>query len=211
MKYSKQLATTLLELPICLRSVSLNYKSWKKRCKNCTVQEAIVLLKQECDQVDRMFQKWYDQWHSRYRSVICWKTSSVDPCITLQFAQINSTTLYKICKRLEKMLGTTIAMSWLASVRSSHVFAFLGGHHTSHLQLALMSGSELECPLCTNEVSKKNMLIYGCGHNACIDCTLKFAQVKSNGLWYNVLSYARIRRCPYCRYDQALSCVSSID
>jgi hypothetical protein len=209
MKYAKELATSLSQLPTYLQRESLDYKAWKKRCKTCTLEEAIVTLKRECEQVDRVFQKCYGSWKSK--PWMCWKQSQLSPTALLQFAKINATTTYKICKRLQKSLDTPTTMTWLTSVRSLHVFAFLGGHHTTHLEFSCTDCSLVECPLCINEVTKNNMLIYTCGHHACVDCALQYAQITvNNGLWYNVILYARRKSCPYCRFDKALNGITTI-
>lgn len=204
MKYSKELATTLSQLPTYFQRESLDYKAWKKRCKSCTLEEAIVTLKCECEHVDQVFQKYYGTWTAK--PWVCWAQPKVSPITLLQYAKINATTAYKICKRLQKTLHNPTTMTWLVSVRSSHAFAFLGGHHTAHLEFACTNAPLLECPLCSDEIAKNHVLIYTCGHHACIGCALQYAQLTENrGLWYNIIPYARRKNCPYCRYEHALS------
>lgn len=130
-------------------------------------------------------------------------------CI-LSFAQANAKTVYKICKRLQKTNDSTTPMQWLTSIRAAHEFNFLGGHHTTHLQMKGI-GSANECPLCWDIVQKKNMLIYHCGHNACIPCTLRYAKVNDNGMWYHVLPHARRKDCPFCHFEKAFINATTIE
>lgn len=213
MKYAKELNTSIQKLPVSLQETCVNYKLWKKRCKSMQLQEAIVLLKSECDMVESIFTSNYKNWsHPPLPIFTCFCNTRVVPLdanLLLFYAETNAKTVYKVCKRLQKMTNDMTPMNWLTSVRASHVFGFLGGHHTAHLQLK-QHGECLECPICVNEVQNNVMLIYQCGHHACLSCALQYAKVSGNGLWYNVLMYAQKRDCPYCRYDKALCHVSTV-
>lgn len=211
MKYAKELHQIMQRLPASLQEASLSYKMWKKRCHNIALQEAIVLLKVECEKVDSLFTTSYAEWSeppSKLCSIACFKYGKVvpiDPNMLLLYAQINAKTMYKICKRLGKIKHDPTPMNWFTSIRASHTFEFLGGHHTTHLQLRQHNPKlSIECPLCTEEVAPNYMLIYACGHHACVHCTLQYAKAPTHGLWYHVLAYAQRWDCPYCRYNKAL-------
>jgi hypothetical protein len=214
MKYAKELHQMMQRLPPSLQEACLSYKLWKKRCKQITLQEAIVLLKAECEKVESIFTESYTEWSAPPPTsclIKCFqhgRVVPVDPNLLLLYAEVNAKTMYKICKRLGKMTHDPTPMSWFTSIRASHAFGFLGGHHTAHLQLSKKpqphcTQTPIECPLCTEEVLPKYVLIYGCGHHACIHCTIRYAKAPEHGLWYHVLTLARRRHCPYCRYENA--------
>ena len=219
MKYAKELHQTIQRLPPSLQEASLSYKVWKKRCKEITLQDAMVLLKTECDQVESIFTENYTEWltpHKMSFLSMCFHhrqgTLNVDPKQLLLYAEINAKTMYKICKRLGKMTHDPTAMNWLTSLRTSHTFGFLGGHHTTHLQFCKQycATKVIECPICMEEVWPQFMLIYGCGHYACTRCMIRYAKAPKNALWYHALANARRKICPYCRYDNALMGVTTI-
>jgi hypothetical protein len=215
MKYSKELYEKLKKIPSNLQEVSLNYKAWKKRCKISPdfSGEAVVALKTECERIESTFNRYYlgyvqPSWKQCFA---CSKSSEMQPDILLMFAEINATTLYKICKRLQKRYVDPMPMQWLISVRASHAYEFLGGHHTTHLILRKSYPSSLECPICMSFKNRNEMLVYRCGHHACIACTLHYLSVKSqNGLWYNILKNAPHKDCPFCRYQQAFTEVTTV-
>lgn len=214
MKYAKELPLTIARLPSTLQEGSLDYKLWKKRCKQVSIEEALVLLNTECQQVNAIFVHEYQECCRRPPSLFhqCFRkftSTTIAPASVLLFAHINATTVYKICKRLQKMSPPSpIPMMWLASMRASHMYEFLGGHHTAHLEMLRNQSTPYECPICINPTNPQNVLIYACGHHACISCTLQYAYAHQNGpiyngKWYHVLPYAKRRTCPYCRFADA--------
>ncbi len=203
MKYSKEWRHLLNQMPPNLQEVSLDYKQWKTRCKQLNMNEALVLLSIECSRVEKTFNSSYDVWKHPRSILTCFvQPSSPSQEILLSFAQSNAKTVYKICKRLTKSKGDPTSMTWLTSMRAAHEFNFLGGHHTTHLQLS-NQGSSIECPICLDIVQNRHMLIYQCGHNACVTCTLRYAKVQGRGMWYNVLPLGCRKDCPYCHFDKA--------
>lgn len=131
MKYAKEWKIVINQLPPSLQEVSINYKQWKQRCKTLDMNKALVILKNECDKVDHVF-------NTRYKSICqpralfpCFTSVQKVPCDTpeslMLFAETNSKTLYKVCKRLQKSLKDPSPLKWLTLIRSSHEFGFLGG------------------------------------------------------------------------------------
>jgi hypothetical protein len=211
MKYAKELNHVMQRLPPSLQDASISYKLWKKRCnKLCqdSCQEILVHLNQECKKVETAFVLTYKKCIHPPRA-LCWRcTTSAEDAINtdtlLMFANMNSKTLYKICKRLQKQLHDPTLMQWLISIRAAHAYEFLGGHHTTHLTLMQTTPLSVECPLCLQTTSHKYILIYCCGHYACVGCTLAYVHMKSyNGAWYHLMMYAQHKPCPFCRYDKA--------
>lgn len=220
MKYAKEWKNIINQLPPSLQEVSINYKQWKKRCKTLDIDEALVILKSECDQVEHVFNAGYnDLCHPRPMFPCCTSVRKVmnntpdAPRSLMLFAQTNSKTLYKVCKRLQKSYENPTPLKWLTLLRAAHEFGFLGGHHTAYLHMRYNEHDVLkpECPLCLNDIPKKSMLIYQCGHHACISCTLQYAKVThERGMWYNLLRHARRQDCPYCHYDKAFMNVTTV-
>lgn len=217
MKYAKEFQQKMVNLPLYLQEACLDYRLWKKRCKQLRPEEALVLLKEECHQVDSMFCGSYKDYSSHSQPLLvrcfCKNPVRVAPETLLLYANMNSKTVYKICKRLSKQTLDSTPMNWLTAVRAAHVFGFMGGHHTSYLALrqSTTQAPLLECPLCVNDVEPKHMLVYMCGHYACISCTLQYAKVQlQRGEWYHLLSGARRRACPYCRFERAFHEVTTV-
>lgn len=204
MKYAKEWKHLVSQMPSSFQEVCLDYKQWKKRCKHMNINEAIVLLGSECNKVDDAFNNSYQVWRHPPSFLACLtkRVHPTNPQTLLLFAQANAKTVYKVCKRLQKTKEDPTPMKWLTSVRAAHEYSFLGGHHTAHLQLCECR-RPIECPICLETVSHKNMLVYQCGHNACVSCTLQYAKVQERGLWYNLLPYAKRRDCPYCHFEKA--------
>lgn len=240
MKYAKELQESIQRLPPSLQNSCMNYKFWKKRCnQRCNQQcnptqalpgEMVVLLQSECNRVEAVFNQYYNKYTSPpsyFHRCYCWirdlvsnhhkntdndanMDMEIDPVTVLLYAKLNSKTLYKICKRLQKIYSDPTPMQWLISIRTSHVYEFLGGHHTTHLALLYTTRFPMECPICLESTRKGHILIFRCGHHACISCTLQYVGLKSlHGEWYHLLAQAKRRECPYCRYDRAFSQVST--
>lgn len=215
MKYAKQLAQDIRDISPTLQGVSISYKAWKKRCKALDApdsRDALATLQQECDKVNKLFVAEYERWASPMllTSLCCGKCPH-SPNEILTFARINATTVYKICKRMQRMQRLQDPqfswLSWLSQTRSSHIYEFMGGADTTHLQVHLQMHTEhkpIECPICLEEHQHK-LLIFACGHNACLHCSLEYAGVKNmRGTWYNLLSCAKKTTCPVCKFEKAL-------
>lgn len=212
MKYSKEWKSFVSEMPHGFQEACLNYKQWKTRCKQLNMGEALVLLSLECNKVEAVFNDGYQVWRHPPSLLACMVRDappSSNPNTLLTFANANAKTVYKICKKLRKTNDDPTPMKWLTSIRASHEFNFLGGHHTRHLELCKY-GRHVECPICFESVHHKHMLIYQCGHNACIPCTLRYANVKEKGMWYHLLPHANRQHCPYCHYEKAFVNASTL-
>lgn len=210
MKYAKQLAQDLLKIPVPLQDVSISYKQWKKRCKQVPdVCAALQLLVPELQRVEQCFLDLYKKWAHPRPMLLCFTKDPIS-CNNqdlLLFANMNATTVYKVCKRIQKTFHTDLPMQWLVATRAAHVFSILGGCATGHLQLTSEPKTKPECPICMEEErSKKNpMMVFGCGHYACQSCSLRYAGVSHlNGTWSNVIAYASKKECPICHFKAAL-------
>lgn len=115
MKYAKELAEKLKNYSITIRNKCLSYKKWKKMIKNrpeYIIEKWQKLLNKDCLKTERLFK------HSCYS---CNKT--LDKSLEDELSIINSNTLYKICKRLQKLTNVN-ALEYLNSVIQSHKYTF---------------------------------------------------------------------------------------
>lgn len=212
MKYAKQLQTTLNELPSVLQADCISYKLWKKFCKRydnieeCFYQ-ALALLKAQCMKVDLVYMRHYQRLSTKALHIGCVGMRVSEPSDILRFANINSQTVYKVAKRLGKVYKSPEPMRWLTDVRTHHLYAFMGGKTTTHLMLRVEG--HVECPICMDDVEpdkRHKIVVFRCGHCACLDCVLRYAGVwEMKGTWFNLLACARKRDCPVCREKLALS------
>lgn len=220
MKYSKKLKQDLQSIPSTLREKCISYKAWKKRCNSLTlhfqnVQDALSSLSTECTIVDKYFRLLYQQWlksknntcfHLLHTlcSIVRTRTNEkmhFTIADILNYATINATTTYKICKKLQKAYKTGESVTWLTETRALHMYAYMGSKHLTHLKLVMKDS--VECPICMED--KTELFVLKCGHFACTTCTLEYAGVHDmNGTWFNLLKYAHKKECPFCRYGLAL-------
>lgn len=206
MKYAKQLQLSLMELPKTLQDKCISYKKWKKDCKRMTsdINGALCVLNEQCSKVDKAYLQAYNQ--STHNRGTCWKTCQ-QPNDVLRFANVNAQTVYKVAKRLSKVYQSQDPMRWLVTLRTQHTYAFLGGYTVTHLQLRITR--RLECPICMEDFEpnkEHKVIVFHCGHYACLDCVLQYAGVtEMKGMWFNLLACARRRECPVCRDQQAFT------
>lgn len=209
MKYGKEFNKALEELPVQLRRQCVDYKQWKKKCQSgLDLGNALLTLRSQCDAVENTFQEEYGSWQESLRRnfLACFhrNKNTVHPETLLRFANTNAKTVYKICKRLQKLTQNKVPLDWLTSLRASHTYAFLGGMPTTYLHMKLDAQSVIECPICMEDQQLRQFLIYSCGHFACISCTLQYANVgHSYGKWYHLLNQSKKTDCPYCHYSGA--------
>ena len=186
MKYAKSLQHNLLDLPITLREQCISYKKWKQYCKqitrtsNCGLE--LKLLEEQCNQVDKYFK---DQYEKIYNTplyllpfVHCGIVNILRPNDVLKYAEVNSTTVYKVCKRLMKTCDSRTPIEWLTNIRSTHKYTFMGSTNTTHIQVKLQG--HVECPICLEDIPIDNdhkIIVFGCGHYGCMDCVLHYAGV----------------------------------
>lgn len=184
MKWAKQLDALLLALPDGVREHSIVYRRWKWRVRRgeCSIGR----LYAECALVDAMFRRMHR--HS----------ARFDRAVTLHFAALNRTTVYKVCKRIDKAAAAAEAatgaaadgadpkkawLRWYADTRRSGLFAFMGGMQVSHLELAL-GRRPAHCPICFAEGAPAThgadatdlhptFVVPICGHELCTDCVTR--------------------------------------
>lgn len=221
MKYAKQLQQSLLDLPASLQAACISYKSWKKFCKGVPkkdrcIDESLALLQSQCAKVDKVYMHHYQRLSPHVLKIGCLSLQACSrskPDDVLRFAKVNSQTVYKVAKRLSKVCKDPEPMKWLTQVRTEHLYAFMGGKTTTHLVLRVEG--HVECPICMDDIEPDKthkVVVFRCGHCACLDCVLHYTGVwKMKGTWFNLLACARKRDCPVCRYGLALDDLICVD
>jgi len=218
MKYCKELAENLKNVPFLLQKNCISYKAWKKRCNEVgfITSDYLDSLKKECRLVNKIFCHLYKLHVSSNNrcSKLNWLCSSrlefeyidifTDARLVYNFAKINAQTVYKVCKRIAKVTEKRDAMDWLTLVRQEHIYDFLGGSKLTHLSTILNNPQTIECPICFEHIEKQHMLIMTCGHYTCLQCILVHTDMaKRRGMWYNLLASAKRHDCPICRCDHS--------
>jgi len=192
MKYGQYWKKEIMDLPETLRKHVINYKAYKKLIKrNASIQDITQKLMEDALNADACFKK----------------TRSIKGL--LAFADLNSKSLYKICKKAHKKTRDPNAMKWLQEVHNKHMFSFVSGIKKTKIS---GNGHLQECPICLDDiVVEDNMaIIMHCGHVMCIKCVKHMLHVdKAKGTIYNLIAYGLyenckgIATCPLCRDKQA--------
>jgi hypothetical protein len=219
MKYAKKWNEEVATLPIVLRKHSINYKYWKKQIKHAkynSIDDALQQLQRECKQVDKTFCKCFSHCTKRpHMSCFGWhihdKTVSIS---SLQhYASLNSTTVYKISKKLSKSFATTSGSSWLETIRTQNAFQFISGAYRSYI--SVMLHKSIECPICLNDTGDithvTQFFVLPCGHIVCAECAFTVTSTQDvYGTWYNRFRNAKNTICPVCRSSTAFANTSRI-
>lgn len=191
MKFGKSWKFQSEELPVQLASRCINYKVWKKLVKTVRDHDSLLhKLKSECKAVDKVML-------TRQTSGVVCSLVRLSAQDIHNFAALNKQTLYKICKKLDKQLGTNKFMQWYAT----RPFAFLGGSQFTRLQLDATQHVD-ECPVCYD--IPNTVIILDCGHYLCIECFKDWFRIRGQrGMLWNVVMAVEEKtkekkRCPMC-------------
>lgn len=206
MKYGHEWREVITTLPDCMQLLCISYADWKNRLKynpKDTRQHWQEWLTHDCQHADTVFSK---RMGVGGRVCFPWfgfaSSGNVATCSLenkIAFCRINAKTLYKICKKLKKMLSVP-AMDWYTSNLSEHTFSFTGsGKLTSWM---LHKCEERECPICLEDACHL-WLVMRCGHYVCFDCANKYWKLDDiHANIYNKLAIISRRHsvvCPVCR------------
>jgi len=198
MKFAKYLAERLQDLSIEeYREHTVPYKSWKK----LNASQLDSLVERTCSQIDAIFRKHWRMNLSKRESMLCCTRVSPapDPRELLEFADLNKTAIYKICKKWRKQ--GRVSPELYHTLRNHRNFAFMGSGELTILKIASNSSSleSEECPICL-EVPERGVVM-ACGHWMCWSCLDSLTRVdKINGTINNKLLVVSWRiKCPMCR------------
>ena len=195
MKYGKYWVNIVYDLP---QQICISYKEWKTRVKrqpDDTKEKWDTLLMQDCKRADLVFAKRkFPFSFSCSNSAYAMSTDKKIKC-----CEINSMTLFKVCKKLDKKLGVP-AMKWYSDHLAKHEFLFTG---SGALTLLRFNNEAVykECPVCLD--NKDTWLVMRCGHCICWSCANTYWKLYNiNGTLHNklaVVTYKNDARCPLCR------------
>ena len=224
MKYNKQWKLLMETDDVCSNvtnqaTILLSYDMWKKRIKNPSSHFKLNwrwYLNNECTTIDNALFSTIElpMWLQVAMGTCCNKRPLTSKEI-IRISEVNKTTLYKICKKLDKLLLPSLkqsgaAMEWYIKVVSQHKYKFLGGAELARIRID-MGLDKSECPICLDDkVNNDDVLILSCGHIICTACALchwPVAKASSNSN-ISPVSWKRHWRkcnasCPLCRISLA--------
>ena len=214
MKFGHQWKDRKSRLPPTLASMCIDYKKYKKTTKAHTPPNQEHLLKSIIAHTTLCHNTFGQYVHPKKPHFFCsflhQLPPSPNPHDLLEFAQLNSMCLRKLCKRLDKHFKTTVFTKWLNY--ETHHYNFIKGPDIKNLEIQHTQQSP-ECPICLEDNIKDDMLILNCGHILCTQCTLNMLKTQtqsSRGTLKNLIAYARFHTphltiCPVCRHPSAMN------
>ena len=201
-----------------LREACLDYKKYKKLSKDLDTPDTVILkrLQDDVRLASRVFQEHVSVWNSPKRSetcipiLFCNRKLGASPEDLYKFAVFNTTTLYKICKRLDKRHNTTIYTGWYRKSIREKMISFVNKNIQTVLSFYVESSRTQECPICLEE-SYEDAIVLDCGHAVCSHCVLSMLHVQNikgtiiNRIAYGAYEHPKEARCPICRDPGALA------
>lgn len=238
MKYGKSVVDDISQLPLVYQQVSINYKGWKQLVKSDKdATDYVETLERTCELIDDVFCHQSDMIYNKrvcsvlpcsWRSFktfkklnnISWldaftrlnKLPRVDIVDLIRFAEINNTTLYKVCKKIDKHTNTNEGRLWLMKTREEKTYKFMSGIMLTRLRLDKANQIQ-ECPICMDVmgVLSNRLLILNCGHAICMSCIYRITNIRNNGTLYNMLLNVDNKSfCPLCIRKHPFSDVSQL-
>jgi hypothetical protein len=231
MKFGSVWRSTVEGMPPALREACLDYKKYKRLSKDLALPTPAIqaTLERDLGRTATVFQRHLaglrkppsSSSRSLFSVFEACKRASVASCppdtgIGSQqvhhFATFNTTTLYKICKRLDKRHATSWFTPWFRKAIEDRTIPFV--NKKEHSYLALHAHIELpdaeECPVCFDDPTRDG-LVLDCGHLICTKCILNMLDVhKTRGTLHNLVSHGayyhpKLAKCPVCRDARALT------
>lgn len=226
MKFGRAWRERVQRLPPDLAAACVHYKRWKKslRCSGGerarSAEDAWRDLQDELRGAETAFAEAV----AARRRMVC---ALLSPCFgscpgggrrrggmradqLLEYAALNRTAAYKVCKRIDKTLGGGgfDCRARLAALVGTHSLEVLGGSEVRALELEC--GAAAECPVCLEvwgpgRQGRGRVVLLRCGHTLCLPCALAILGVPggSRGTPHNLLGYGCATggelRCPSCR------------
>ena len=182
MKYNKILSSMLNGYSKTIRNKCVNYKQWKQRITYWKHNKIVPLnwknmLTSECKRLERYLHP------STCLKCFC---GAADDIHTLSV--INSMTMYKVCKKLEKKVGVP-SMSFFKSLSAVYQFITF---------LPLVQYTNITCPVC-NWKEHREFITTRCGHYMCKNCTyLKTGITGTYDFDIDIAEIHGIKVCPTC-------------
>ena len=215
MKFSKHLKDKVNEFYTEeYKAYTIPYKVLKKAYKFPTIETEIhgILLKQ-CVQIDEVFKSHVKaSLRPKQNATTSCKCGGfkiepeVNPRELIEFATLNTTAIYKICKKLQKR--GVASFDTYNTLRNKHHFAFMGSGELTLLRLKAAAALDEpldECPICLEDAPSK-IAVMTCGHWVCWTCLDSMTNIqKIKGTLNNRILNASLRTsCPVCRKHDPL-------
>jgi hypothetical protein len=218
MKYCVIWKKSLESLPIQLRASCIPYKTWKKLSKGKTKneKELLELLHRQCKTTSDTFRRFAKMIFRKHTFLGFFYRRTMRPDVSadelLMYAKLNKTTLYKICKRLDKRSHVKIFQSWLNT--NYHNYSFNNGVYLTRLNIMTNNCATTECPICLMEFDDETpRIITQCGHIMCNECLSNLFHLKGRrGILNNLIAVTDIEehiQCPVCRHEHPCIGMSS--
>jgi hypothetical protein len=189
MKYAKVLNDKLKEFPDNIKNKCLPYKQWKKKISNDPIDIIETWQKQlykQCNKINRLI------FPTAFNNIICFSNKTdIGAKTRAELCDINSKTLYKICKKLEKKLEVP-ALEYIENLK--YEFPFIQSAQKTKLELTATEDN-VKCNQCNTP--EKLYLIMRCGHYMCEKCTVSKWNLKHFS-HRELESKAYEVRCPEC-------------
>jgi hypothetical protein len=215
MKYGSLWKNKVQSLPDTLQQYCISYKKWKKACKTPSVMDKLYLLEKECKDANDTFVDGFRYIYKKPKSC-CYSSNFEHVKLTdlEAFAAINKTTLYKLCKRIDKRHKTSVFKNWLN--QHFHQFSFNYGLYVTRLCLELSKQEHTMCPICLDDFDSETIFtITSCGHLLCYSCFCDLYKIHGKrGLIRNLVVCADVEmkiKCPICRSDRPYNMMSSLN
>lgn len=212
MKFGTVWKTRVNSLPQHIRETCLDYKKYKKLSKRSTTDPSFIHSSLVCDinKVDATLSKVMKP--PTLLNKLCanpLQDQLPDLKYIYEYVLINTTTLYKICKRLDKRLQTAIFKAFYTEHHKTH--KFLSRKLRTSLNIEVGNEPD-ECPICFEPLHNHSRpyLVLRCGHIVCEPCIFEMLGVaNTRGTVYNRIAFGcannkKISKCPICRDTKAL-------
>lgn len=218
MHFGKAWKEAIGVFPEHVQNLCIPYKTWKKwiarepdRIKN----HWQGILTKECHVVDKAL------FSSSRTSLFpaCFRTS-LSPTERFDLSVLNTTTLFKICKKLQKRLDVP-AMEWYTHTMAAHRFRFTQSAQKTLLELSCRHALHIECPICLENFpvsfrkhERPTGIIMKCGHTYCLPCIERYwnmSTINSPSLYVRLAIASRNNICPMCRLMDAADGAILID
>lgn len=208
-KYWKQALATdqVFQCKSAARCV-LSYDKWKQRCKEASTLDRLnwqLYLTRECRKIDARIFEPFPLWCTSHML-------SNDE--KLKICELNKKTLYKICKKVDKVLlkgDKAVGMHWYTAMCAGHCFRFLGCAELARLRLT----DDTDCPICWEPIVQRDPVVVRCGHAFCAGCAsrmwLKHGDNETGNPMTQPCGHSVSRElrkavgaaCPICRFPVA--------
>lgn len=210
-------------LPEVLHDRCLDYKKYKKLSNQTQICKEIVkaTLATDLEAIDSVFRhaiKGRRHKNKKHLFLPCCQTveNLFSAAIIVDFASLNMKCFYKVCKRLDKRLGTPTFMDFYSKQSSGKSYAFMS--RMQHVMLSLdTEATDEECPVCFEALKNlPSFFVLKCGHMMCKACVMSMLGVEKlrgtteNLIKYGVYTNKRQAACPLCRDPAALQAYKAI-